>query len=117
MNSRTALRLAAAIGFLAVALGAFGAHGLKATLEATGRAANWETAAQYHLVHAAVLLALALREPIARLSFLLFTAGIAIFSGSLYVLAVTNMKWLGAITPLGGLCLLGGWLALAFARR
>ncbi len=117
MNSRTALRLAAAIGFLAVALGAFGAHGLKATLEATGRAANWETAAQYHLVHAAVLLALALREPVARLSFLLFTAGIAIFSGSLYVLAVTNMKWLGAITPLGGLCLLGGWLALAFPRR
>jgi len=117
MNPRTALRIAAVIGFLAVALGAFGAHGLKATLDATGRAANWETAAHYHLVHAAVLLALALRETVARWPFLLFTAGIAIFSGSLYVLAATNIKILGAITPLGGLCLLGGWLALAFARR
>lgn len=117
MNSRTALRLAAALGFLAVALGAFGAHGLKATLEATGRAANWETAAHYHLVHAAVLLVLALREPVARLPFVLFTTGILIFSGSLYVLAVTNLKWLGAITPLGGLCLLAGWLTFAFARR
>ncbi len=116
MNPRTALRLAAAIGFLAVALGAFGAHGLKTTLEATGRAANWETAAHYHLVHAAVLLALASRASVAKLPFILFTTGIAIFSGSLYVLAVTNIKILGAITPLGGLCLLGGWLTLAFAK-
>jgi uncharacterized membrane protein YgdD (TMEM256/DUF423 family) len=117
MTSTTALRVSALFGFLAVALGAFGAHGLKATLEATGRTANWETAAHYHLVHAAVLLVLAFREPVARWSFALFTSGILIFSGSLYVLALTNLKWLGAITPLGGLCLLGGWLALAIKPR
>jgi len=117
MNATTALRIAALAGFLAVALGAFGAHGLRATLEATGRIANWETAAQYHLVHAAVLLALALRGTVARLPFTLFGAGIVIFSGSLYVLALSNLKWLGAITPLGGLCLIGGWLALAIKPR
>jgi uncharacterized membrane protein YgdD (TMEM256/DUF423 family) len=53
---------------------------------------------------------------VSRLAFQLFTAGIIIFSGSLYLLAVTNVKWLGAITPIGGLCLLGGWLTLAFVR-
>jgi uncharacterized membrane protein YgdD (TMEM256/DUF423 family) len=114
MNS--ALRLAAVFGFLAVALGAFGAHGLKATLELHGTAAIWQTAAQYHLVHAVVLLVLAQRSVPPRLSFILFVAGIVIFSGSLYLLAVTNVKWLGAITPLGGLSLLGGWLSLVFRR-
>lgn len=117
MNTTTALRIAALTGFLAVALGAFGAHGLRATLEATGRSANWETATLYHLVHAVVLLALALRPTVARLPFLLFGVGILIFSGSLYVLALTNLKWLGAITPLGGLGLLGGWLALIIKPR
>ena len=53
---------------------------------------------------------------VARLPFTLFSIGIVIFSGSLYLLAVTNVKWLGAITPIGGLCLLAGWLALAFGR-
>jgi uncharacterized membrane protein YgdD (TMEM256/DUF423 family) len=117
MNDTLALRLAALTGFCAVALGAFGAHGLKATLEINGTLANWQTAALYHLVHAVVLLALALRGTVARLTFALFGSGIVIFSGSLYALAITNLKWLGAITPLGGLCLLGGWLALAFVRR
>ncbi len=117
MNPTLALRLAALAGFLAVALGAFGAHGLRATLAETGRIANWETATLYHLVHAVALLALALRDRVARLPFALFSAGILIFSGSLYVLALTNLKWLGAITPLGGLCLLGGWLALAIKPR
>jgi uncharacterized membrane protein YgdD (TMEM256/DUF423 family) len=117
MNPTLALRLAALAGFLAVALGAFGAHGLKTALAQNGTLPVWQTAALYHLVHAAVLLALALREPVARLPFTLFATGIVIFSGSLYVLALTNLKWLGAITPLGGICLLGGWLALAFARR
>lgn len=79
--------------------------------------ANWETAALYHLVHAAVLLALALRPMVARWPFALFQVGIVIFSGSLYALALTNLKWLGAITPLGGLSLLGGWLALALSRE
>ncbi len=117
MNSTTALRIAAMMGFLAVALGAFGAHGLKATFLENGQGHNWETAAHYHLIHAVVLLVLATRNGVAKLPFLLFTAGIAIFSGSLYVLAVTNVKWLGAITPLGGVCLIAGWLALAFCPR
>ena len=116
MNPILALRLAALSGFLAVALGAFGAHGLKSTLELHGTGAIWQTAALYHLVHSVVLLVLAQRERPARLTFLLFTAGVLIFSGSLYVLAVSNVKWLGAITPLGGLSLLGGWLSLAFRR-
>lgn len=117
MNPTLALRLAALAGFLAVALGAFGAHGLRSTLEETGRVANWETATLYHLVHAVVLLALALRPPVARLPFVLFGIGILIFSGSLYVLALTNFTKLGAITPFGGLCLLGGWLVLALKPR
>ncbi len=117
MKSLTALRLAALAGFLAVALGAFGAHGLKATLLKNGTLAPWETAVLYHLAHAVVLLALAQRSLVPRLPFALFGAGIVIFSGSLYTLALTNVKWLGAITPLGGLCLLVGWLALAWKPR
>ncbi len=116
MSFVTPLRIAAAFGFLAVALGAFGAHGLKPTLAAHGTLAVWETGALYHLVHAVVLLVLALRVPLQRLAFTLFTTGIVIFSGSLYVLAITNVKVLGAVTPLGGVCLLAGWLALAWKR-
>lgn len=116
MSFVTPLRVAALFGFLAVALGAFGAHGLKPTLEAHGTLANWNTGATYHLVHAVVLLALALRAPFRRVAFTLFCAGIVIFSGSLYVLAITNVKALGAITPIGGVCLLAGWVALAWKR-
>ena len=87
---------------------------MKEVLAANGRIEEWKTAAFYHLVHAVVLLVLAQRAVVARGPFALFGAGIVIFSGSLYALAVTNVKWLGAITPLGGLCLLAGWLALAW---
>jgi len=114
MNSTLALRIAALTGFLAVALGAFGAHSLKHLLEANGQVGTWQTAAHYHLVHAVVLLVLAFRTPVERLPFALFGAGIVIFSGSLYLLAVTNIRWLGAITPIGGACLLVGWGVLAF---
>lgn len=113
MNTSLATRLAAISGFLAVALGAFGAHGLKSTFENNGMLPVWQTAALYHLVHSVVLFTLSQRTTVARLPFALFGAGIIIFSGSLYTLAVTNVKILGAITPIGGLCLLGGWLALA----
>src|SRR5690349_8395355 len=109
-------RISAIVGFLAVALGAFGAHGLKPLLIQHGTTDIWQTGALYHLVHSAVLLFVASREPFPRWSWWLFLVGIFIFSGSLYVLAVTNVRWLGAITPLGGLSLLGGWLALAFQR-
>ena len=116
MSFVTPLRVAALFGFLAVALGAFGAHGLKPALAQHGTLATWETGALYHLVHAAVLLALAQREPLPRGAFVLFAAGIVIFSGSLYALALTNAKWLGAIAPIGGTSLLAGWVALAFRR-
>lgn len=111
------IRISAIIGFIAVALGAFGAHGLKGLLEQYGTTAIWQTSALYHLVHSAVLLFVAGREPFPHRAWWLFVAGICVFSGSLYLLAVTNVRWLGAITPLGGLCLLAGWLALAFQRR
>ena len=113
MNSILATRVAASCGFLAVALGAFGAHGLKRVLLQFETTEIWQTAALYHLVHSVVLLFVATREPLPKPAWWLFVAGIVIFSGSLYLLAVTNLRWLGAITPLGGLCLLGGWLALA----
>ena len=117
MTSATAFRLSAAFGFLAVALGAFGAHGLEKILLANERTHNWETAALYHLVHAAVMLAIATREPLRVWAWRLFAAGIVIFSGSLYALALSNVKILGAITPIGGVCLLAGWLALVFPGK
>lgn len=106
-----ALRIAAVFGFLAVALGAFGAHGLKNLLESHGTAAIWQTAVLYHLAHSiAALWAAERRPPVAWIWF----AGIGIFSGTLYLLAVTSIRWLGAITPLGGLLLLAGWALLVF---
>jgi uncharacterized membrane protein YgdD (TMEM256/DUF423 family) len=116
MNSQTALRISAIVGFLAVALGAFGAHGLHAVLENNARLATWETAVLYHLTHAVVLFIIATLRPLRAAAFWLMLTGIAIFSGTLYVLALTNVKWLGAITPIGGVCLLAGWLALGFGK-
>ena len=117
MTSTTAFRISAAFGFLAVALGAFGAHGLKDTLTANDTLAIWQTAALYHLVHAVVMLAIASRETLTVWAWRLFAAGVVIFSGSLYALALSNVKVLGAITPIGGVCLLVGWLALAIKPR
>jgi len=116
MHSVFALRLAALLGFLGVALGAFGAHGLRGVLAETGRIEEWKTAVFYHLIHAVLLAVLAGRTEVPRLASWLFAAGIVIFSGSLYVLALTNLRWLGAITPLGGLALLAGWALLALRR-
>ena len=107
-------RIAAIMGFLGVALGAFGAHMLKDLLARNGLAHVWEKAVLYHLVHAVMLLVLASRTVVPALAWTLFFAGIVIFSGSLYLLAATNVRWFGAITPIGGLCLLAGWLALVF---
>jgi uncharacterized membrane protein YgdD (TMEM256/DUF423 family) len=107
--SVTLFRLAAALCFLGVALGAFGAHSLKATLLAHGTLDAWNKAVLYHLTHAIALVALALHGTSNRGACYLLAAGIAIFSGSLYLLAITNVRWLGAITPIGGLCFLAGW--------
>jgi uncharacterized membrane protein YgdD (TMEM256/DUF423 family) len=116
MNSATAFRISAVVGFLGVALGAFGAHGLKEVLSRNTTESYWETATVYLLVHACVLLIISTRDPLAHWPWRLFTAGIAIFSGTLYLLAITNWRWLGALTPVGGLCLLAGWLSLAWRR-
>lgn len=102
---------------LAVAAGAFGAHGLRERLEP--RALEiFETGARYQMYHAlAMILAglIASKLPRAATAGWLFLVGIAIFSGSLYALALTDVKVLGAITPLGGVAFLAGWLWLAWA--
>lgn len=117
MDTVLAGRIAAVLGALAVALGAFGAHGLKSTLARHGTEDHWQTAVFYHFIHAVVLLVLARQSPLRRGPWLCFVAGIALFSGSLYLLALTNARWLGLITPLGGLSLLAGWLWLACLLR
>lgn len=108
-------RLGAVLCFLAVALGAFGAHALKARLQLHDLTGVWEKAVLYHFLHALALLALSVIPSLNRAAPMLLVAGIAIFSGSLYILALTNLRWLGAITPLGGLCFLAGWLWLAIS--
>jgi uncharacterized membrane protein YgdD (TMEM256/DUF423 family) len=112
------IRLAAIYGFLGVALGAFGAHGLRERL-APGMLEIYKTGVLYHLLHAVALLAVGLgAERLARPRAVaaLFAAGVAIFSGSLYALALTGIGTLGAITPIGGLLLMAGWVTLAINR-
>jgi uncharacterized membrane protein YgdD (TMEM256/DUF423 family) len=108
-------------GFLAVALGAFGAHALKSWLSALPDAGQrldwWDTAAHYHLIHAvaAVLASLARRRASARpcdVAAICFLAGTLLFSGSLYAMTLSGVRALGAVTPFGGLTLLAGWAAL-----
>ena len=111
--SLRAFRIAATLGFLAVALGAFGAHGMERAFAARPEAREWwQKAVFYHATHAVVLLLLACLPP-ARAAVGLFGAGIALFSGSLYVAAAGGPRWLVHVTPVGGLCLLAGWLWLA----
>ncbi len=112
MNSQLATRIAAAMGMLAVVLGAFGAHGLKDLLAQNGTAAIWEKAVFYHFIHAVMLFVLADRKPFPAFAWWSFLIGICIFSGSLYLLAVTNAHWLGAITPIGGVSFIVGWTCL-----
>jgi uncharacterized membrane protein YgdD (TMEM256/DUF423 family) len=113
MNNTSALRIAAVLGFAAVALGAFGAHGLKELLARNNTAAIWEKAVLYHFIHAIMLFILATRQPLQSGPWFCFLLGIVLFSGSLYLLAFTNVRWLGAVTPLGGVSFLVGWLWLA----
>ena len=116
MNNQLARKTAAIFGFFGVLFGAFGAHVLRGLLEQSGSVQIWQTAVLYHLVHAVVLLVLSGWRPIPRLGYYLILIGVMVFSGSLYALALTNFKWFGAITPLGGIGMLCGWLALALAR-
>lgn len=111
--------LAGGFGFSAVAAGAFGAHALKARLTPE-LLAVFDTGAKYHLAHAVALAALAALAPQlspgwSRAAGWLWTLGIVVFSGSLYVLALTGTRTWGAVTPFGGLLLLAGWFALVAA--
>jgi len=113
MKANRAFQISATLGFLAVALGAFGAHGLNGLLSGNGTIAIWEKAVLYHLAHTLMLCLLASREKFVAGPWLSFVIGIILFSGSLYLLAVTNLRWLGAITPFGGAAFLVGWVWLA----
>lgn len=113
--------IAAALG---VALGAFGAHSLKPLLTAAGRVETFETAVKYHFYHALGMMVLAVwaqtagrtQQKILRAGWLLL-GGTVIFSGSLYALCLLQIGWLGAITPVGGVLMIGGWLYAAWAAR
>ncbi len=115
------ISLGAIFAFLGVGCGAFGAHGLESKLEPR-MLAIWETAARYQMYHALALIGLGLwikqepgaLPPSASITGWAFTLGIVLFSGSLYALALSGIKVLGAITPLGGLAFLIGWIAFAF---
>ena len=122
MKSQSILKIASVFGFLAVAIGAFGAHGLEDLLMTNSRVETFETAVRYHFYHTLALLFCAglierFNPKYFTYSVYLFSIGIIVFSGSLYILALTNMTILGAITPLGGLCFLGGWSSLFLASR
>lgn len=117
---RSFLITAALLGALSVALGAFGAHGLKQVLDEKSLAI-FETAVRYQFYHvfALALTAIVYKEyplPVTQYAGRLFIAGIIVFCGSLYLLtALPRYSWLGAITPLGGICFISGWIALGVA--
>lgn len=117
--SKTIIMTASVMLAMAVAIGAFGAHGLKSHLT-TEMLATYKTGVEYHFYHALGLLligVLAVYMPSVYLkwSVIFLSVGIILFSGSLYVLAVSGVKWLGAITPLGGLSFIAGWILLFIA--
>jgi uncharacterized membrane protein YgdD (TMEM256/DUF423 family) len=114
-SPRPLLLAAGLLGFTGVALGAFGAHGLKDILEPAGKLETWKTAVFYQLLHAVALLALAgWSDPVARKIGWCWIVGVLLFSGSLYGLALGGPKILGPITPLGGTAFLAGWGWLVF---
>jgi uncharacterized membrane protein YgdD (TMEM256/DUF423 family) len=140
--TQTFLLWAAFFGFTGVALGAFGAHGLTAHFEANpSLESSFDTAVQYQLIHAVALLGVAFiaaitpargfesgllppsqRPPVApsrwaRFAGWLFVAGIILFSGALYLLSIYDIRFMGAVAPIGGLALLGGWLCVGLAAR
>ncbi len=113
----TFLIIVAISGFLAVSLGAFGAHGLESILE-PDLLATYQTGVEYHFYHTLALFGVAILAKqhndagMLRLSGIMFTLGIIVFSGSLYLLAISGIRWLGAVTPIGGLAFLVAWAAL-----
>lgn len=118
---RVFFALGAVSGFISVAAGAFGAHALRSRLTPEYLAV-FETAARYQMYHALALLAVAWAIPrgsgsTAQWAGWLFVVGTVLFSGSLYALALSGIRWLGAITPLGGVAFLAGWLCLALSWK
>ena len=117
------VRVGSVLGMLAVVIGAFGAHALKDRLAATGYQDQFETAVKYHMFHVAgilvvgVLQSLQWRSAARGLDWApwCFALGILVFSGSLYALAVSGERWLGAVTPFGGALMIAGWVGLALA--
>ena len=118
MKNTRYIKLAAVLGFLAVAIGAFGAHGLEPILTKYSRLETFETAVKYHFYHTFAILIVGVLLTIEQenknlvYSVYSFLAGIVIFSGSLYFMSLTNITWLGAVTPLGGLAFMVGWIFL-----
>ena len=131
MSAAFWLRVGAVWGFLAISMGAFGAHGLEARFTSLGEIpgslsgerlkANFNTAAQYQMYCALAIVAVGVLAQTGRggaalqAAGWLFLLGSLIFSGSLYILATTGLRWLGAITPIGGVAMIAAWLALAVA--
>lgn len=118
------LTVGALLGGVGVAAGSFGAHGLKHLLEASGQSANWETAVRYCLVHALAILVVAVAASLPQtvgcrgilsVAGWCFVSGTVIFSGALAALALSGIRILGAIVPIGGVMMLVGWAALAAA--
>ncbi|MDP1827136.1 MAG: DUF423 domain-containing protein [Archangium sp.] len=125
MDRRLAF-LTAFLGFLGVALGALGAHAVKGAVlglpDAVDRLAWWEVGARYHLFHAfavglVAVMSAHVTSRFPNLAAGLFTLGIILFSGSLYVMALTGVRTLGAVTPFGGIAFLAGWIALGLGAR
>lgn len=118
MTSRALLLSAGTCGALFVALGAFGAHGLEGKLSDSAMA-TWDTAVRYHMAHSLLLLGLAVlaerfpTQRFFRMAGMLVLAGIIVFSGSLYILALSGIGWLGAVTPIGGVLFIAGWVLIA----
>ena len=120
MNAKQILQLAGISGAIAVGLGAFGAHSLEALLIQNGRLDTFQTAVNYHFYHTLALFGIGVFASVKPdwkgISFAAWSMvlGILIFSGSLYVLSLTGITWLGAITPLGGLAFILGWSSLVY---
>ncbi len=113
MTNTLAMRIAAVMGLLAVALGAIGAHAFKDMLARNPNGiALWEKAVFYHFIHAVMLFVLAMRQSIRRVPWFAFLIGIILFSGSLYLYALTSVKWLVHLTPFGGVSFMVGWVCL-----
>ena len=108
-----AIKLTAIIGAAGIILGAFGSHGLEGILEKNGNVSVWKTAVFYHLIHAVLLVLITHNlSGFSKVTYLFCAIGIFLFCGSLYLLAIFELKWLGPITPIGGVSFIIAWLTM-----